>query len=146
MHGKTGKPRTIVDIEKAAKLTVRDDRSSSPRFVRWKPLPADLKGPQTRDGAASSPETVLTHPLLHSRFHRTSARTRSVACLRCFHRKPSDNGSTRRRSGRCCGCVASSATRRRGLPKRSLCARASPDQAPKGGTTDYRLSRASPHG
>src|SRR5262245_27158177 len=26
-------------------------------------------------------------------FHRTSARTRSVACLRCFQLKPSDNGS-----------------------------------------------------
>ena len=37
--------------------------------------------------------------------------------------KPSDNGSTRRRSGRCCGCAASSATRRRGLPKHSSCAR-----------------------
>ena len=26
-------------------------------------------------------------PIYSCRFHRTSARTRSVACLRCFHRK-----------------------------------------------------------
>ena len=43
--------------------------------------------------------------------------------LEVFPRKPSDNGSTRRRSGRCCGCAASNATRLRGLPKRSSCAR-----------------------
>jgi hypothetical protein len=38
LDGKTGVPRTIIDIEKAAKLTVREDRSSSPRFVTWRPM------------------------------------------------------------------------------------------------------------
>ena len=65
----------------------------------------------------------LGRPNVFVPLSRTSARTRSVACLRCFHRKPGDNGSTRRRSGRCCGCAASNATRLRGLPKRSSCAR-----------------------
>lgn len=36
---KTGKPRTFVKIEKAARLTVREDRSVGPRFVKWRPMP-----------------------------------------------------------------------------------------------------------
>ena len=65
----------------------------------------------------------LGRPNVFVPLSRTSARTRSAACSRCFHRKPSDNGSTRRRSGRCSGCAASSAMRLRGSPKRSSCAR-----------------------
>ena len=57
--GKTGKPRTVINIEKAARLTVREDRSSSPRLVRWKPMPTDLNGRQTCDGEPYSPETDL---------------------------------------------------------------------------------------
>lgn len=54
--GKTGMPRMYLDIEKAAKLTVREDRSTSPRLVKWRPMPSDLKGRQTCDGSAPSPK------------------------------------------------------------------------------------------
>jgi hypothetical protein len=37
--GKTGRPRTIIDIEKAAKLTVLENERSGPRFIRWRPRP-----------------------------------------------------------------------------------------------------------
>jgi hypothetical protein len=37
----TGKPRAIIDIEKAAKLTVREDRRPGPCFVEWTPMPND---------------------------------------------------------------------------------------------------------
>lgn len=57
LDGKTGKPRTIIDIEKAAKLTVREDRRRGPMFVKWKPMP--LEGIEAVDGAAYSPETDL---------------------------------------------------------------------------------------
>src|SRR5262245_2907227 len=70
-------------------------------------------------------------PICSCRFPTMSARTRSAACSKCSHPKPEDNGSTRRHSGRCCGCEASSATRLRGSPKRSLCAKSSPDQLGK---------------
>jgi hypothetical protein len=39
LDGRTGKPRTIIDIEKAAKLTVLENRRNSPRFVKWSALP-----------------------------------------------------------------------------------------------------------
>ena len=37
-HG-SGKLRTSINIEKAARLTVREDRSTGPRFVKWRPMP-----------------------------------------------------------------------------------------------------------
>jgi len=39
LDGNTGKPRTFVNIEKAARLTVREDRADGPRFVKWRPMP-----------------------------------------------------------------------------------------------------------
>jgi hypothetical protein len=53
--GKTGIPRTIIDIEKAAKLTVREDRGTGPRFVKWRPMPESA--PERCEGEAPSPET-----------------------------------------------------------------------------------------
>lgn len=35
----TKMPRTIIDIEGAAKLTVQENRRDGPRFVRWRPNP-----------------------------------------------------------------------------------------------------------
>ena len=52
---------------------------------------------------------------------KESVRTRLAVCSRCFHPKPGDNGSTKRRSGRCCGCAASSAMLLRAWPKHSSC-------------------------
>jgi hypothetical protein len=43
--GPTGKPRLIVDIAKAAKLSI-DDRHGM-RFIRWKPFSADAVRPGT---------------------------------------------------------------------------------------------------
>ena len=37
VDGKTGRARTTIDVEKAAKLTVREDRRKGPCFVQWKP-------------------------------------------------------------------------------------------------------------
>jgi hypothetical protein len=34
----SGKARTIIDIEKAAKLTVEENRHNGPRFVKWRPM------------------------------------------------------------------------------------------------------------
>jgi hypothetical protein len=48
--GKTGKPRSIMDIERAAKLTVRED--PSPRFTKHVPW----KGIETCNGQAHSHE------------------------------------------------------------------------------------------
>ena len=35
----TGKPRITINIEKCAKLTVRETRSHGPRLVKWRPNP-----------------------------------------------------------------------------------------------------------
>ncbi len=52
--GKTGVPRIVIDIEKAAKLTVREDGL---RFVRWTSFPSD--GAEDRRVEAHSPEDAL---------------------------------------------------------------------------------------
>ena len=39
MDSHKDKPRTIIDIERAAKLTVEENRRFGPRFVKWKPYP-----------------------------------------------------------------------------------------------------------
>jgi hypothetical protein len=56
LDGKTGTPRSIINIERAAKLTV--DESRTPRFSKWKPMPADLKARQTSTGASYSDESL----------------------------------------------------------------------------------------
>ena len=40
LNGKTGKPRTIINIERAAKVTVKED-GRGPRFVKLKQRGAD---------------------------------------------------------------------------------------------------------
>ena len=65
----------------------------------------------------------LGRPNSSFRFRQTFAGTRSRACSRRFPRRRSGNGSTRRRSGRCSACAASSAMRPRASPKHSSCAR-----------------------
>ena len=39
LDANTGKPRTVIDIERAAKLTVEENRRFGPRFAKWKPYP-----------------------------------------------------------------------------------------------------------
>jgi hypothetical protein len=34
----TNAPRTIIDIEGAAKLSVRENSREEPRFIKWKPF------------------------------------------------------------------------------------------------------------
>jgi hypothetical protein len=41
LDGVTGKPRTIINIEQAAKLTVRDGSRQGPMFVKWRPFDVD---------------------------------------------------------------------------------------------------------
>lgn len=54
----TLKPRTVIDIEKAAKLRAREDRRSGPRFTKWQPYP------ETSRGSSPSPEDALVLPTL----------------------------------------------------------------------------------
>jgi len=37
----TGRARSIINIENAAKLTVRENERDGPRFVKWEPMPED---------------------------------------------------------------------------------------------------------
>ena len=39
LDAETGRPRTLINIEKAATLTVEEGKTRGPRFVRWKPDP-----------------------------------------------------------------------------------------------------------
>jgi hypothetical protein len=54
LDGKTGRPRLTLDIEKAAQLTVRDDRHRGPCFVRWRPMPSDAQ--ESDEGEPPAPE------------------------------------------------------------------------------------------
>jgi hypothetical protein len=38
LHSVTGKPRSIINIEKAVQLTVRDGNRQGPMFVKWRPF------------------------------------------------------------------------------------------------------------
>ena len=42
-NSNTGKPRIAINIEKCAKLTVRETRSHGPQFVKWRPNPFGAK-------------------------------------------------------------------------------------------------------
>jgi hypothetical protein len=55
LDGKTGKPRIRIDIEKMAKLTVREDQHRM-RFARWTPMPVHQKGQESGEGKPHSPE------------------------------------------------------------------------------------------
>lgn len=57
LDGNTGKPRTLVNIEKAARLTVREDRSSGPRFVKWRPMPQTTR--ERCEGRSPAGESAL---------------------------------------------------------------------------------------
>jgi hypothetical protein len=41
IDGITGKPRSQVNIETAANLTVEEGRRIGPRFIKWKPFPTE---------------------------------------------------------------------------------------------------------
>ena len=54
LDGKTGSPRTIINIEKAAKVTVEDNRTTGPRYRNWASFA--LRTSQTGSGQPPSPE------------------------------------------------------------------------------------------
>jgi hypothetical protein len=54
VDGRTRKPRLFLDIERAARLTVIENRTTGPRFARWVPFKAFLRD----DGRVPSPERV----------------------------------------------------------------------------------------
>lgn len=73
LDGETGRPRTIIDIEKAAKLTVLENRRSAPRFVKWSPRPEiDAEGLQRR--LKSGPPAPRRQHDLREHLALTSAR------------------------------------------------------------------------
>jgi hypothetical protein len=51
----TGVPRTVVNIEKAARAAVREDRGTGPRFVKWRPMPPTAR--ERCEGQAPSRES-----------------------------------------------------------------------------------------
>ena len=53
IDGKTSRPRYTVNIEKAARLTVRETAREGPRFVRWKPLKGGDGSPRTSERGQS---------------------------------------------------------------------------------------------
>jgi hypothetical protein len=62
LDSKTGEPRTIINIEKAAKLTVRDDRLGM-GFVKYHPMPENAyQRPEGPAPAAGSPSPVQSTP------------------------------------------------------------------------------------
>jgi hypothetical protein len=50
----SGKPRTIIDIEKLAKLTVEENRRHGPRFIKWRPMSETAR--QRSEGRALTDE------------------------------------------------------------------------------------------
>jgi hypothetical protein len=67
LDGKTGKPGTIIDIEKAAELTIEESSKQPLRFRKWKPTPRDLEGQGGGDGKPYSPETTSDDARPHDR-------------------------------------------------------------------------------
>ena len=68
-YGATGKARTIIDVEKAAKLRTRDD-SRRLTFERWKPFLGAAIDAQTGEET----DLVVTMPQTHRRPHATCRR------------------------------------------------------------------------
>jgi hypothetical protein len=58
----SGKPRTIIDIEKLAKLTVEENRRHGPRFVKWRPMPKTTL--QTSEGCSPTGGTDPANTLI----------------------------------------------------------------------------------
>ena len=61
LDGKTGRPRLTLDIEKCAKLTVRDDRRRGPCFVKWTPMPSDAHEIDEGEPPAGEEALVVPH-------------------------------------------------------------------------------------
>ena len=58
LDGKTGVPRTIINIERAAKLAISEDQRRL-RLVKWKPMPTDLKGPRVVTVSRQAPKQTF---------------------------------------------------------------------------------------
>jgi hypothetical protein len=58
----TGRPRTVIDIDQAAKLTVEENSGYGPRVRKWKPMPD--KARQLCDGSPPTAEDDLVFPTL----------------------------------------------------------------------------------
>jgi hypothetical protein len=54
LDGKTGRPRLTLDIEKCARLTIREDRHRGPCFMPWIPMPSDAQ--ESDEGEPSTGE------------------------------------------------------------------------------------------
>jgi hypothetical protein len=75
LDSKTGKPRTSIDIEKAAKLTVLENERSSPRFVKWSPWPEIAHKPDAAPATAAEEIEIVPTPARGRRGRLTPERT-----------------------------------------------------------------------
>jgi hypothetical protein len=57
LDGKTGRPRTNIDIEKAAQLRATENSRRGPHFVKYRPF--DQSARESAEGRAHSPEEPL---------------------------------------------------------------------------------------
>jgi hypothetical protein len=64
LDANTGKPRTVIDIERAAKVTVEENERRGPRFVKWKPMPGNAH--QRSEGSPHTAEDDLALPTIPS--------------------------------------------------------------------------------
>ena len=62
LDARTGKPRTVIDIERAAKVTVEENSGYGPRVRKWKPMPDIAR--QLCDGSPPTAEDDLALPTL----------------------------------------------------------------------------------
>jgi hypothetical protein len=59
LDASTGVPRTTVDIERAAKVTVEENSRFGPRFVKWKPYPEMAHRTSAERSPTAEDELVL---------------------------------------------------------------------------------------
>jgi hypothetical protein len=62
VDAQTSEPRTFIDIEKAAKRTVRENRRDGPRFAKWEPM-SESAFQRTR-GRSPTPEDEVVLPTM----------------------------------------------------------------------------------
>jgi hypothetical protein len=56
----TGKPRTVIDIERAAKMTVEENRRFGPRFVKWRSYPETAHQTSAERSPTAESDVVAT--------------------------------------------------------------------------------------
>jgi hypothetical protein len=74
LDANTDKPRTIIDIEKAAQFTIREDRRRGACFAKWQPMPENAFERAERRPSTAEDDLVLpTKPQRRTRLHESLA-------------------------------------------------------------------------